>query len=238
MAYPFARHIVAPEGCSTGKWEKKTLRYPGYHELAYLHPHHFTPDRGKIEKLIDLTKPYFIIRFSRLNAHHDEGKSGITDQLAQRIIQLLEPCGNIYITSERELPGALQHYRLKINSIDMHHALYYAHMCIGDSQTMTAEAAVLGTPALRFNDFVGRLGYLEEHKYGLTYGIKTSAPEALYQKIQELVNMPDLKQQWQQRRQKMLAEKIDVTRFMVQLIENYPGSLNEPHYFSMEQHGR
>ncbi len=35
---------------------------------------------------------------------------------------------------------------------------------------MIAEAAVLGTPSIRFNDFVGKLGYLEdlEHKYGLT----------------------------------------------------------------------
>jgi predicted glycosyltransferase len=49
-------------------------------------------------------------------------------------------------------------------------------MYIGDSQTMTAEAAVLGTPAIRFNDFVGELSYLEELEYtfDLTYGIKTN----------------------------------------------------------------
>ena len=55
----------------------------------------------------------------------------------------------------------------------MHHALYFAEMFIGDSQTMTAEAAVLGTPALRLNNFVGKLGYLNEleRKFNLTYGL-------------------------------------------------------------------
>jgi len=92
---------------------------------------------------------------------------------------------------------------------------------------MIAEAAVLGTPSIRFNDFAGKLGYLEEleHKYGLTYGIKTSEPEKLYQKIEELLNTPDLKEEWKKRRQKMLSEKIDVTAFMVWFIENYPESV-------------
>ena len=91
---------------------------------------------------------------------------------------------------------------------------------------MTAEAAVLGTPAIRFNDFVGKLGYLEEleHKYGLACGIRTSEPHNLYDKIEELVNTPNIKRIWQERRQKMLSEKIDVAAFMTWFIENYPKS--------------
>jgi len=227
MAYPFTRHIIAPDICSTGKWEKKTVHYAGYHELAYLHPHSFTPDPGKIKTILNHRKPYFIIRFSKLKAYHDEGKKGISDGLGQRMIEILKPYGDIYITSERELPGELNPYYLKINPIDMHHVLNYAEMYIGDSQTMTAESAVLGTPALRFNDFVGKLGYLEEleHRYGLTYGIKTSEPEKLLEKIDELLKMKERKQVWQQRRQKMLEDKIDVTAFMVWFIENYPDSV-------------
>jgi predicted glycosyltransferase len=229
MAYPFAKHIITPDVCSTGKWEKKTVHYPGYHELAYLHPHYFTPDPTKIKKILNNSKPYFIIRFSRLKAYHDKGKKGISDDLARQMIEILKPHGNIYITSERELPGELNPYYLRINPLDMHHALYYAEMVIGDSQTMTAEAAVLGTPALRFNDFVGKLGYLEEleHRYSLTYGIKTSEPEKLFKKIDELLKMKNRKQVWQQRRQEMLKDKIDVTAFIVWLIENYPKSAKE-----------
>ena len=74
---------------------------------------------------------------------------------------------------------------------------------------------------------MGKLGYLEEleHRYGLTYGIKTSEPERLFEKIDELLKMKDRSQVWQQRRQKMLEDKIDVTAFMVWFIENYPDSV-------------
>ena len=40
----------------------------------------------------------------------------------------------------------------------------------------------------------------------------------------ELLKTTDLKSQWQKRRQKMLAETIDVTAFMVWFLENYPKS--------------
>jgi predicted glycosyltransferase len=91
---------------------------------------------------------------------------------------------------------------------------------------MVAEAAVLGTPSVRFNDFVGKIGYLEEleHEYELTYGIKTDKPDELMKKVDELLSITDLKNKWKNRMNKMLEEKIDVTAFMEWFIENYPAS--------------
>jgi predicted glycosyltransferase len=99
-------------------------------------------------------------------------------------------------------------------------------MLIGDSQTMTSEAAVLGTPAIRCNTFVRRISYLEEEefKYNLTYGFLPTDSEAMFGKIEELLAMSNLKQEWQRRREIMLANKIDVTAFFVWFIENYPES--------------
>ena len=104
--------------------------------------------------------------------------------------------------------------------------MYYATMLIGDSQTMTSEAAVLGTPAIRCNTFVGRIHYLEEeeHKYGLTYGFLPDQSEEMFNKIEELLAMPNLKEDWQTRRQRMLTEKIDYSRFLAWFVENYPES--------------
>ncbi len=227
MGYPFASSILTPVSCSTGKWETKTIKYLGYHELAYLHPNVFTPYSNQISKIIDVSRPFFIIRFAKLTAHHDKGKTGLTTELAKKIINILEPKGNIYITSERDLEPEFEKYRIRISPNDIHHAMFYASMYIGDSQTMAAEAAVLGTPSLRYNDFVGKLGYLEEleHKYGLTYGITTERTDKLFDKIEELLKISNLKVEWQNRRNKMLSEKIDVTAFMVWFIENYPKSV-------------
>jgi len=86
-----------------------------------------------------------------------------------------------------------------------------------------AEAAVLGTPSIRFNDFVGKLSYLRELEdlYGLTIGIKTTEPQKLYQTIRDLLDMPNLKQQWKNRRQVMLVENVNVTDCIVSIIEKF-----------------
>lgn len=228
LSYPFASTILAPSPCKVGKWSYKAIHYEGYHELAYLHPIHFKQDKKRIKKLACNNGRYFILRFAKLTAHHDSRVGGISDEFGQRIIKQLEMSGRVFITSEREMAPQFEKYRTHLNPLDIHHALYYADLYIGDSQTMAAEAAVLGTPSIRFNDFVGKLGYLEEleHQYGLTYGIKTSEPEKLFQKIDELLAVPNLKEEWQARRRKMLADKIDVTAFMVWFIENYPESVS------------
>jgi predicted glycosyltransferase len=229
ITYPFATNIIVPLPCDVNKWQKKKITYKGYHELAYLHPKYFTPDKGVLKIFNSTGERYFILRLVELSASHDIGKTGITKEIAGNIIPILKKYGKIFITSERELEPEFEKYRLHINPESIFHALFFADMYIGDSQTMAAEAAVLGTPSIRFNDFVGKLGYLEEleQKYHLTYGIRTSEPQKLYDKVEELLNTPNLKEEWQKRRDKLLKDKIDVTAFMVWLIENYPESVRE-----------
>lgn len=247
LVYPFASVVLTPDSCNNGKWETKSSKYPSYHELAYLHPSHFSPDEKVVTRYgIDITKPYFVIRFASLHAHHDTGIKGINTEIAQRLIDILSPHGRIYITSERPLEPQFEQYRIKINPLDMHHVMAFASLYIGDSQTMAAEAGVLGVPFVRFNDFVGRIGYLRELEdvYQLGYGIHASAlsvdspirkhdgsiqpsgTDALYQAVEQLVAMDAAERRalYQQRRQKMLSDKIDCAKFLTWFIENYPDS--------------
>ena len=226
MVYPFASEVLTPIVCDNGKYEKKSVKYNSYHELAYLHPNHFQADKDIVEKYFSTKKPYVIIRFAKLNAHHDKGIQGINSEIAQKLIDILKPHADIYITSERELEPQFEQYRIKINPLDMHHVMAFAQLYIGDSQTMAAEAGVLGVPFVRFNDFVGRIGYLRELEdlYKLGYGIKTNEVDKLYKTVADLIAMPDRAAIFAQRRQKMLSEKIDYAQFLTWFIENYPES--------------
>ncbi len=227
IGYPFATTILCPLVCRTAKWEAKCVKYNGYHELAYLRPEHFTPDRDKIKSFHTGDQPYFLIRFAELTAHHDEGIKGINTELAKKLIDILSPKGSVYITSEKKLDADLEAYKIQIDPLDMHHAMFFANMYIGDSQTMAAEAAVLGTPALRFNDFVGRLSYLEEleYKWQLTIGIKTDDQSRLLDLAEQLSQSSDLKADWAVKRDLMLAGTIDVALFWTSFFENYPNSI-------------
>jgi len=222
IAYPYASKILAPKSCDVGKWKHKTIQYEGYQELAYLHPNNFKAELDRIKKYIDSSKPFFILRFAQLNAHHDKGKNGISNEIAQELIDTLTPHGNVYITSERVLPEAFEPYKIQIDPNDIHHALYFASMYIGDSQTMAAEAAVLGTPSIRYNDFVGKLGYLNEleEKYELTTGIETTSHEKLMETTKKYLKYLDNKEALKQKVDYMLSQTIDTNALILETIHN------------------
>ena len=233
--HPFADTILSPVG--TSRKSKKTVYCHSYHELAYLHPKEFVPDPSVLQDAgVKEDEPFFILRFNAFKAHHDVGVVGLTIENKRRLVNYLMTKGKVFITTERDVDDEFKPYQLKVSPEKAHSLMYYATMLVGDSQTMTSEAAVLGTPAIRCNTFVGRIHYLEEeeHKYNLTYGFRPEQSEAMFQKIEELLSMPDLKQEWQSRRQKMLSEKIDYAQFLTWFIENYPESKrimqNHPEY--------
>ena len=45
------------------------------------------------------------------------------------------------------------------------------------------------------------------------------------EKVKELLQKPDLKEEWAEKRNHVLSEKIDVTAFWAWLIDNYPQSI-------------
>lgn len=218
---PVAGVLVCPESCSAWHWERKVIKYNGYHELAYL-------DReGENSSEQNNSKKKILLRLARLNAYHDSKNPGIDDELAYDIIKIAEKYGTVYISSERKLREDIQKYIVKIHPSEMIDFMKTLDLYIGDSQTMAAEAAVLGIPSIRYNNFVGKLGYLEEleSKYSLTIGIKQGEKEKLLTALTDTLRSEDLKTVWKKRRQKMLDEKINVTDYFVHLIENYPQSI-------------
>ena len=164
------------------------------------------------------------MRFVSLKAAHDIGHTGINRFIRKKLTGELSKLGRVFISTEGQIEEEFKQYLVTIPPQDIHDVLYYATMFIGDSQTMTAEAAVLGTPAIRCNTFVGKISYLEEleHTYGLTFGFLPSEGDKMLNRIKELLSMEGLSKEWQRRREKMLADKIDLTSWMVEFVENYP----------------
>ncbi|MCU0288706.1 MAG: DUF354 domain-containing protein, partial [Acidobacteria bacterium] len=176
FAHPFADFLVSPDVLAYERNKKKHITYAGYHELAYLHPLRFNPDPAVLKEAgLTPGEKYFVMRFNVFKAHHDINVKGLSLERKLELVAFLEKKGKVFITTEREIEPELREYQLLLSPEKIHSLLYYATVFVGDSQTMTSEAAVLGTPALRCNSFVGKISYLEEqeHKYGLTYGFKT-----------------------------------------------------------------
>lgn len=220
--------IFTPDSLSFEERGDNHITHKGFHELAYLHPNQFKPEPEVLKELdIKKDKQFFIMRFNIFKAHHDSKMLGLSLEQKLMLIKILNNHGKIFITTERDIEPELKQYQLKISPEKIHSLMYYATMLIGDSQTMTSEAAVLGTPAIKLNSFAGKLSVPNEmeYKYNLCYSFLPEHFDKMVDKIKAILRIPNLKQEWQHRRQKMLSEKIDVTAFMVWFVENYPDSV-------------
>ena len=224
--FPSDDHIIAPKVCDYSPWQNKKIEFDGYMKLAYLHPNQFVPNINRIDDYLH-KKKYVIIRLVSLSAHHDVGIKGIDNKILDRIISVFEKMDfQIFISSEKVVDEKYLKYQQDIPVTFMHDLLAYSSFLVCDSQSLAVEASMLGIPSVRFNDFAGKISVLNEleNKYELTYGIHSTEPDKLFAKLDDLLALPDLKEIFQQRRQKMLADKIDVTAFFSWFIENYPES--------------
>jgi predicted glycosyltransferase len=214
FVYPTCKYIVTPDSLKHEGHGQKHLCYPGYHELAYLHPSNFTPNPEVPRSMgLNINKPYFILRFVSLKAHHDTGASGLSLRVAKKLVKLLFLHGRVVITSEAEIADEFKKYAFPLAPDKIHDVLSFASMYIGDSQTMTIEAAVLGVPCLRCNTFVGRISCLNELEkdYGLTKGFLPEESNKLLATVNEwLADLEDIRDKMQNRRNKMLTDKIDL----------------------------
>ena len=176
---------------------------------------------------------YIIIRFGSWSASHDICSKGIKRGSESVFVKSLERYGRVFISSERTLPTELQKYRLNVRPEDIHSVLYFAQLYIGEGETMAVESAILGTPAIDIEAIKLKQGMFNVtaihgnadelvNKYKLMFAF-TDQNRALEKAI-EILKDDKSKKKWMKRREKLLEDKIDVTKFMIEFIEEYPES--------------
>lgn len=221
FAYPLADVVCTPE-CYQDRVPGRHVRYPGYHELAYLHPRRFEPDPAVLAAHgLGGEKPLFVVRFVAWAASHDSGETGFSAAGKRRLVELLAARGRVVISSEGPLPADLEPYRSRLPVAAVHHLLAAARLVVGESATMASESAVLGTHAV-FVSTTGR-GYTDEQerRYGLVHNFTPGQEAEALARVDELSARPDLSADAARRRARLLAERIDVTAWMVDFFEHH-----------------
>ncbi|ELY87768.1 hypothetical protein C483_17763 [Natrialba hulunbeirensis JCM 10989] len=217
LGYPFADVICTP-ACYREEIGAKQVTYPGYHELAYLHPDRFEPDPAVLELAgVERDETIAVVRLSSWDASHDVGHGGFDDP--REVVSRLEDAGaTVLLTAEGEPPADLAEYQLETPPELMHDLLAFADVVVGEGATTAAEAAVLGTPSVYVNSL--SLGYTAEldAEYGLLFEFNDEDRHvrALEQAV-SIVERDD--EPWAARRERLLAERVDVTDVIVQALE-------------------
>lgn len=223
MYVPFTNVILTPS-CFFKKLGSKQKFFDGYMELCYLHPKYFIPNPSILNFLgVVEGEKYIIMRFVSWTASHDIGHSGLSLEMKYKAIKELSKHAKVFISSESELPNDLKQYQIRISPEKMHDILNYAYLYFGDGGTMASESAVLGTAAILISS--STTGYLteEEEKYDLIYRFtgKGDSQQKALDKALSLIKMNDLKETFQIRKLNLLKDKIDVTEYMVNFIQDF-----------------
>lgn len=219
FTYPLAHSVVTPD-CYQGKVRGTHVRYAGYHELAYLHPNRFQPDPDKLEGFgLEPGEPYTFVRFVSWQAVHDRGESGFTAAQKRDLVARLGRHGRVLVSSEAPLPDDLAPLEVTGPVEDIHHLLAYAQLIVGESATMSSEAAVLGVPAVMIAT-TGR-GYTddEERRYELVRHFTDDQYDRAIAAVEEMFTESP-RELGRLARARLLADKIDVTQWMVEYFEN------------------
>jgi predicted glycosyltransferase len=224
FVYPLADSVCTPD-CYHGAVRGRHRTYAGYHELAYLHPDRFQADPGKLEAFgLRPDEQYSIVRFVSLGAVHDRGERGLTPAQKRALIDRLQRHGRVLVSSEAPLPDELEPMRVNGPVEDIHHLLAHAQVVVGESATMASEAAVLGVPAV-FIATTGR-GYTDdqERRYGLVRYFQEHRFGEAVEAMDALFASGSPRELGARARERLLEEKIDVTRWMVDFFEDRFGS--------------
>ncbi len=230
LGYGLASAIVTPECLAYEDYGPRHLTYPAYQKLFYLHPARFTPDPAVLDELgLSRHEPYGVVRLSALQAHHDFAARGMSTDMVRRCIDLARGRARVFLTSEKPLDTEFEPYRLPVSAERIHHVLAFAQFHLGDSQSMSIEAALLGVPSLKINSFAGRISVVRDLvRDGLVFDFAPGQEALLLQTLGGLLAMKDRREVFQRRRQAMLDRTIDplpwLLEVMDRLLEGQPAS--------------
>lgn len=221
LSLPFATHVVTGTGYQRDFGDRQ-VRFRGFPVMSYLAPDRFRPDGELLRRFgIERDRPLIVLRKVALAAAHDVGLAGSSWAELRAAIAELSRHGRVVLSVEGELPVDLGHLANPVPASLFHHVLATADLYIGESLTMAAEAAVLGTPAILCNP--QRTGYLRALSERYELVALTDDLAAGLARSREWLRQPDLAQVWHQRRSSLLADSEDVTAAIVRVVRQAAG---------------
>lgn len=191
--------------------------FRGFKELAYLHPDVYDPDPTIRERLgVGPNEEYAIVRFNAFGSHHDLGHSGFSPEKRRELVAALSEHVTVFVSDEGGKPAPGDSREFDLHPALLHDALAEASLLVADTQTMVTEAALLGTPAIRSNSFVGESdmgNFVELEDEGLIYNFR-DFDDVLSRSLVILAD-DSAKERLRERRDDYLSDKVNLTDVIV-----------------------
>lgn len=222
VSRPFAAAFLTPHAFRKDLGEKH-YQFDGFCETAYLHPDEYSPD-PEIRDALGLAgeEEFVLLRFNAFGSHHDVGQSGFTPDQRRRLVETFAERATVFVSDEG---GTLDLDSLPARPFDVHPALLHdalsaARLVVTDTQTVCTEAALLGTPVIRSNSFVGDgdMGnFTELERQGLV--VNTGEFDEVIATGVDVLRDESIGAAWRRRRDEYVGGLVDLTDVIVAVAE-------------------
>ncbi|WP_276302433.1 DUF354 domain-containing protein [Halorussus lipolyticus] len=222
ISVPLADAVLTPHTFDKDLGEKH-YEFRGFKELAYLHPDEYEPQADIREKLgVADDEEYAIVRLNAFGSHHDVGEAGFTPAKRRELVEALAEEATVFVSDEG---GDMDLNEAPAQAFDLHPALLHdalaeASLLVADTQTMVTEAALLGTPAIRSNSFVGEddMGnFVDLERHGLVYNLREF--DAVLDAATDILADESAGQRWRNLRDDYLDDKVNLTEVLLDVAE-------------------
>lgn len=220
VSRPFADVMLTPSSFRKRLGDNHYV-FNGFKESAYLHPEVFSPDPTVRDELgVEADEPFVIVRFNAFGSHHDIGHSGFPPDRRGELIERLTDRATVFVSDEGDDIdlAETEARRFDLHPARLHHALAEARLLVADTQTMVTESALLATPAVRSNSFVGAddMGnFIALEEAGLIHNAATF-DEAL-SIASDLAGDPTIEAAWRSKRDDFVKDMTNLTEVIVDI---------------------
>lgn len=220
---PFVRAILTPAAFTKHLGDKHFV-FDGFKECAYLHPDVYRPQVDvRAELGLEDDEEFALVRLNSFVGHHDVGKRGFGSDHRRRLIETLAADVTVLVSDEGNRTDftSLPAEPYSLHPALIHDALRQAELLVADTQTMVTEAALLGTPAVRSNSFVGDddMGnFVALERAGLIFNV--SEFDQVLERARSLLRTDGVGEEWERKRTEYLSSKVNLTELLLDVVAN------------------
>ena len=222
VAVPLSDAVLTPHTFEKDLGQNH-YEFRGFKECAYLHPEEYRPQSDiRAELGVGPDEEFAVVRLNAFGSHHDVGQAGFTPAKRRKLVETLAERATVFVSDEG---GELDVGETPARPFDLHPALLHdalaeASLLVADTQTMVTEAALLGTPAIRSNSFVGDedMGnFVALERAGLVYNLREF--DAVLDAATDILSDETADERWGNLREQYLDDKVNLTDIVVEVAE-------------------
>ena len=215
LTVPLSRILFTPKAVPNSAWTQygieadKVIRYNALDPVAWLR--HFRPNPSVLNELgLDISKPIIVLRPEETQASYllrHISKSSLSILIARALKRSI-PNSQIVLIPRYDLA----HFTEKLagksaivpsSAIDGSSLLHYSNLFLGGGGTMTAEAALLGVPAVSF--YPAAATYVERYLTKLHLVVRVGSVRSIVKFALRVMNNPAFSEAFKARSKRIMS---------------------------------